>query len=197
MTSCLGIDIGIRNLSFCVLRRELDGTYTIPVWELVSVMDMCGMGNESFKKLTSGQIHDMAHFVIPKLFPLDFIHKHTVAHVSIEQQPHGKYGNPKIVLFSHLLFEYFQSNLWAITRHSSLETVSFTGASQKYLRKWLTQYNLEPGRTYAQRKHLSIVLCINWCCQLGIPTTQLDEHKKSDDLADAFLLAWVVLEKWL
>jgi hypothetical protein len=198
MTSCLGIDVGIRNLSFCILKKE-DKLYTIGHWALVDVLECCGMQDASCKDLTSGQIHTIAHFVIPAIFPAKFIKENKIAHVSIEQQPHGKYGNQKIILFSHLLYDYFRCLIWAVKWGDVIQTVNFTGAGQKYQKTWLSRYNLSTSRNYGQRKQNSITLCEKLRQDLNVQGNAevwIENTDKQDDLADAFLLALAIWDRW-
>lgn len=198
MTSCLGIDVGIRNLSYCILYKSGE-TYTLGPWELVDVMDRCGLGGMSCKKLTSGQIHTIAAFVLPLTFPPEFIQQHKIAHVSIEQQPHGKYGNQSIILFSHLLYDYFRSLIWGVKWGSVIQTVNFTGAGQKYQKAWMELYNLEGSSKYSNRKKNSILLCENLLADLDVQGNKgpfRENPRKADDLADAFLLALTVWDRW-
>jgi hypothetical protein len=193
--SCLGIDVGIRNLGFCVLQRdEKDKSFLIKDWQLVDVMERCGISNSSCKKLTSGQIHDMAAFILPVIFPTEFVKLHRLSHVSIEQQPHGKYGNQKIILFSHLLYDYFRRLLHNQVWGDTLETVVFTGAGQKYKPTWLALHNLPIPKTYPQRKLTSEKLCEAFCRVLKL--MDLPDGPKRDDRADALLLALVIWERW-
>jgi len=194
MTSCFGIDVGIRNLSYCVLQRDEKHTYKIREWKLIDVMSRCDMSDTSCKKLTSGQIHDIADFILPSIFPPEFLTRYQIAHVSIEQQPHGKYGNQKIILFSHLFYDYFAKLRNAQTWGSCLTSVVFTGAAQKYNSTWLQQHVIPKPKTYPQRKSTSIKLCQKLCTLYEL--TALPQDSKRDDLADSFLLALVVWERW-
>ena len=189
MTACLGIDVGIRNLSYCILQREENNTFRIPEWRLVDVLQLCGMADVSCDKLTSNEIHDIASFALPKIFSVNSLQLHNIAHVSIEQQPHGKYGNQKIILFSHLIFEYFRSRLLNQSIGDKLETVFFTGAAKKYEKKWLVEHRLPKPTNYAQRKQTSVKLCDLLCKNMGLSLSPIGA--KRDDLADAFLLALI------
>lgn len=198
MTACLGIDVGIVNLSYCILART-DAEYEIKDWKLINVLRLCNLEDTSCKSLTSVDIHNIARFVIGRIFTADFIRENAIAHVSIEQQPGGKYGNAKIILFSHLIYEYFQNFLWNVQWKSTLQTVRFIGASQKYKKTWLSRYNIQTSREYKQRKHNSVYLCNSLCRDLRVKNhneNSIITHEKNDDLADAFLLALAAWEHW-
>lgn len=194
-SAALGIDVGIRNLSFCVLQKDSAGHFHIIDWQLIDVLQVCGI-DSSCDQLTSNEIHDIASYALPLIFPIDFIQKNLIAHVSIEQQPHGKYGNQKIILFSHLLFEYFRNPLFNQKKGDLLQTVAFTGAAKKYDRRWLSLHNLPKPKTYTQRKQTSVQLCQLFCAQLKLQELPFTRDKQ-DDLADAFLLAYIAWEHWM
>lgn len=195
MAACLGIDIGIRNLSYCILQKDMAGRFQIIEWQLVDVLQVCGQSERSCDTLTSAEIHDLARFALPLIFPTDRLKQHNIAHVLIEQQPHGKYGNQKIILFSHLIFEYFRSQLLDQRIGDTLETVVFTGAAKKYDSQWLHRYNLSRPTNYAQRKQTSVQLCDIFCTELQLTHLPANNTKK-DDLADAFLLAYIGWQHW-
>ena len=193
----LGIDIGLRNLAICVLHRNTNtAAYAIQDWQLIDVMQCCGMGERKCTQLTSAQIHDMAEYALPKLFPLTYLTTNKIYHVAIEQQPCGKYSNQRIILFSHLVYHYFRRLLcqqgW---RESTLTTVAFASAALKYNQNWLQKYHVPKPKTYIQRKEASVQLCKAIRLDAGIPVmlTKL----KQDDLADAFLLAFATWERWI
>jgi hypothetical protein len=197
MSSCLGIDVGLRNLSLCVLQKNND-QYSILDWRLVDVRQLCGLKQVSCKKLTSAQIHNIAHFVLPRIFPKDYMKKHAIAHVSIEQQPMGRMTNQRMVLFSQLLFHYFRTFIWNVEWGDYIQTVRLTSAGQKYQKSWMTTYGLQTSKKYKIRKENSIILCERLCSDLHVQGDKsiFDDDTKKDDLADAFLLALVIWLKW-
>jgi hypothetical protein len=192
--SCLGIDVGIRNLSFCILQLEPSA---ILKWELIDVLELCGLPDLSCTKLTSSQMHDIARYALPRIFPVQLIQSNQISHVSIEQQPHGKYGNQKIILFSHLIYDYFRQYLFNQVYGDTMETVVFTGAAKKYDKLWFVKYGLPKPKNYADRKSTSTQLCHLLCDEMQLPRMPTG-HCKEDDLADAFLLAvigWETVKK--
>ena len=194
MTACLGIDVGLRNLSYCILQKT-DEKFSITDWKLIDVLRLCGLDG-SCDKLTSNEIHDIANYALPLLFPPDTIHRYNIAHVAIEQQPHGKYGNQKIILFSHLIYNFFRIQLLNQKVGDKLETVVFTGSAKKYEKKWLLDNGLPRPTTYAQRKETSVQLCNIFCKSLHVRTLSGHLTDKQDDLADAFLLAFIAWQNW-
>ena len=194
--AALGIDVGIRNLSFCVLQKSKEGQFCIVDWQLIDVLQLCGLDG-SCDDLTSNEIHDIARHALPLIFPTNFIQRYQIAHVGIEQQPHGKYGNQKIILFSHLLFEYFRSSLLNQHRGDTLQTVAFTGAAKKYDKQWLAMFKLSKPTTYIERKQTSVRLCKLFCAKFQLSELPKATLAKQDDLADAFLLAYIAWSHWL
>ena len=102
MLNTLGIDIGLVNFSFCVLRCDEEDAQHVLEWQRVNLLDLCGYPEGfSCKKLTPVDLHNIAEIALPQLFdPTSFLGRYTVQHVAIEQQPHGKYGQIKMIASS-------------------------------------------------------------------------------------------------
>jgi len=185
----LGIDIGLVNLSFCVLAKD-DDIYVPLCWKNIDLMQLAGLGHVSCRDVTPMDLHDIASFVIPSLFGLDFLRLHNIQHVAIEQQPHGKYSNIKMIVISHLIYSYFRHLIIAPIRTvSALVTVTMMSAAKKYDPLVLKLYNLSKQKIYKDRKRLSVQLTERICSDIGVCTTGVFDAHKCDDLADSFLLA--------
>ena len=187
----LGIDIGIRNISCCALQKDADGGWAITRWELHDLLNYTGDQYASCQDLNCVDLHAVLDHALPLLFPRDWV-VHNVQHVCIEQQPHGRCGNPKLVLLAHLLYDYF----YALLRHSrfgeTLLSVAFVSPNSKYNQAWLDQYGQIRQKRHGDRKRLSIYLTENLVRDLGVRNqsgTVFEAHQKRDDLADSFLLA--------
>lgn len=203
MTIYCGIDIGLRNLAYCVLDiqtpTENPATYTVLQWKLVDVLKTaCARTStecefDHCNQLKPHNVHDIARMFLPQQFPESFFRK-TVAHVCIEQQPHGKYGNPNLVLFSHLIYAYFRDMQSRVMFGDALSSVRFVSANSKYRTHWIAQFALQKASSYAQRKQLSVKLAthlLKWHNVNNVSETELEagHGPKQDDLADCFLLA--------
>lgn len=195
MLTTLGIDIGIVNFSFCVLRIDQDGRQTVKRWERVNLLNMCMFPKTfSCKKIKPVDIHTIAETVLPKLFDaVDFIQAHEIHHVAIEQQPHGKYANTRMISFSHLVFAYFRR----LVCRGVITTVRFMSASQKYQRKFLDQTGLRRAKGYKNRKDLGVCIVRFFCDKFGIALECFETEGKKDDLADSFLLAYSEQLLWV
>lgn len=191
----LGIDIGLRNFSYCILEHQHD--LCVRDWKLVDIIQLCGLPKKSCNKLTLTDIHSIANYSFEIIFPLTFLVNNKIAHISIEQQPHGKFGNQKMIIFSHLLYSYLQKFIQKVNIGDTLQTVEFTAASKKYKKVVLEKYNLQTSTKYQVRKENSVTLCDKILEDLKISVNcELQEQCKRDDLADAFLLALEIHDKW-
>lgn len=199
MTTCLGIDVGLRNLSYCLLKYE-NGQYEIKDWKLIDVLSLCGQPDRSCNTLSSQEIHNISEYLLKRIFSPFFIRENKIAHISIERQPGGRFSNSRTILFSHLIYEYFRQCLRNVKWGDTLQTSCFVGAQQKYKQKWLSLFNIKTSANYKKRKNNSVFLCCNLCKDLkiqGFNEEQFRNEDKNDDLADAFLLALTVWDHWI
>jgi hypothetical protein len=194
---CMGIDIGLRHLSFCVLRGERKSPLlSSSCWRTVSLLELLGLPKDfSCKKINPGDLHDIGSLVLPKLFSEAFLERHGVGHIAIEMQPHGKYANTRMIVLSHLLLAYFRG---LILRSDGggprrLQTAGLVSASSKYPPDLLKTYGLSKQRNYAKRKALGVTLMRRLC---GFGAQALFPIAKADDYADSFLLAFHSLRFW-
>ena len=191
MQTWLGIDIGIRNLSCCKLEHE-NGEWKITSWQLYDLLDFTDNQFTSCNDLHTIDVHTLADYMLPKIFPAEKVTQ-TINHVCIEQQPHGKYGNQKLVLLSHLIYQHFR-RLWYTTFFgSTLWSVRFVSPNSKYCQKWLTKYGYHKEKLYGGRKRLSVDLLKSLFDDYRIQNltdTVPETTKKADDFADSFLLAF-------
>lgn len=183
----LGIDIGIRNLSYCVVRSDEGKEFCIEIWQNVDLLQDTPFA--SLKKVSSASVHALAYALLPTIFPPQHI-RQTVGHVCIEQQPAGKYGNPKLVLMQHLVYDYFMR----LARvDSTLLGVTFTSAGRKYNTSWLTEFEECRQSDYGKRKKLSVRLALGLIRTRAVTNASghvFPGNSKADDFADSFLLAF-------
>uniref|UniRef100_A0A6C0BQA7 Mitochondrial resolvase Ydc2 catalytic domain-containing protein n=1 Tax=viral metagenome TaxID=1070528 RepID=A0A6C0BQA7_9ZZZZ len=182
----LGIDIGVRNLSYCVLRKSQDGLF-IDAWQnLDLVTDHTDY--QKFEQMNVMEMHALTDLVIPSLFPRSGCPYH---HIVIEQQPYGQRGgSQKLGLFSHLIYRYFYNWFKNLGTDEKLISVRIQPAQSKYCKTWLDQYNFTKQKKYRNRKALSVALCQNLLRDHKVQElVERPGGNKQDDLADSFLLA--------
>jgi hypothetical protein len=193
----LGIDIGVRNLSYCEFELQ-EGRITITKWGLVDILE----GVEMFKStrdICTSDIHPLMQLVMPQLFPESYARKR-VHHVCIEAQPLGKYANGKTVLVSHLIYNYFRQFLHTMKCGDCIQSVQFVNPARKYCKTWLIEYGKSKQKTHSNRKLLSVELCqllMNDFLVTNNTGILLENCEKNDDLADAFLLGLSVAQSIL
>jgi hypothetical protein len=194
----MGIDIGIRNLSFCVLAEEHKGQrLTTSSWKTVDLLaSLPGAEGLSCNKVTPLDLHEITHYVFGEIFSDDFIRKNGVQHIVIEQQPHGKYANVKMIVLSHLLLDHFRRMVYRRAAESDfpLKTAGFVSAATKYPNWFLRKNGWKKQKKYDKRKRLGIVIAETLCRWHDLHWEM--EHKKKDDYADSFLLAYFQLSLW-
>lgn len=202
MTVTLGIDIGFVNFSFCVLEQGDQGGqgHMILAWENLNILALAGFEpGFSCSKLTPTDIHNIAELLTAVHFGCRFLALHKIQHVAIEQQPHGKYGNMKMITLSHLLHSYFRRRILDTPPHEDcfLQTSTLMAASQKYQASFLNRFGLEKQKVYKNRKALGVRLMTLLLEELKISVVvgPLDK-KKQDDFADSFLLAYSSMLLW-
>lgn len=173
----LGIDIGLRNFSYCIV-FDSNGGIEVDKWATVDVLKMCNIQKPCTNvKIT--QLHDIAEHCLPKLFPSPCLFDS----VQIENQPCGRFSNKLMIVFSHLIYSYFR-------RHCAKHKIHLQSPTLKYNKEWLARFGLSKQRGYHARKRLSIQLMECFCKKFHITIPSLT---KLDDAADALLLALVVV----
>jgi hypothetical protein len=170
MTTILSIDVGIKNLSFCILKSSPDTT-TIDDWKNIEVFE----GN--IKKLP---IEVLTENIIQSLMQ-HFDENSNIDVVLIENQPMLKNGLMKTVAV--VIFTFF--NMMKI-QFGNVQCVKFISATNK-LKCTLAERLTKEGfkNDYKDRKRLSIELA-----KLYIPIVcpskleWFSNQKKKDDCAD-------------
>lgn len=198
-TVVLGIDIGIVNLSYCVLSGILGKNVSVLEWKRISLLEHFGFApNVTFKKFTMADMIQVIQFGIPRLFSTELLKKHKVEHVVIEQQMRKK---PMVVL-SQLLLHFFRNQMdqctTRIQTNYKLSTCALIPASRKYEIDLLDAYDEKKQALYKNRKLLSVRLMKHLCKDLCLELpSDGNGAKKMDDLADSFLLAYSGLRRWV
>jgi len=185
----LGIDIGIRNFSFCKIRASASKVEILQ-WENIDCIKLTDCPKKSLASIKSKEFFDLCAYGLSKI-ELLFDNFSDVTHVLIENQPLGKYQNPKTLCVQNLLYSYFRNKLNSPTTTSALRSVQLVAASTKYKSKFLAAFSMEKVSNYDRRKMLSINLANQLITKwkvTGAAKFDLCREKK-DDLADSFLLA--------
>ena len=176
MVKILAFDVGIKNLSYCLIEDE-----SILDWDLINLVK-----DEHTKKNDLHELSYILFYVLREKFEHIYID-----HIIIENQPVLK--NPTMKSIQMLIYSYF-AYLKHIEHHSTLG-INFIGASTKVklAEKILKEKGIEMDKCsskYQYNKKISIK-CTS---ELLLNTNEeLHEffisHKKKDDLADCYLLA--------
>lgn len=191
-TTWLGIDIGIRNLNVCRITQSAQGSLSIKEWRNLDLLNLCHQPFwKSCDDIKMTDIGMLSRWLFPRLFPRQDILSQ-VHHVCLEQQPMGKYANPKVVLVSFFLFEYFNSMWRTLGFKDTLRSVSFVSPQQKYRVAWLKKFGFSKYKNYEKRKLCSVLLQSRLREMYKITnetSVNLLEESKPDDYADSFLIA--------
>lgn len=203
----LGIDIGLKNLSMCVIDCNLIkmwGVYNILDEELIcckcirkakysNIGEMyCGLHSKKMegkkeiktKKIKSYSLHDLTSKIIKNFEEIILENREildTVSHVKLELQPSL---NPKMKFTSHVLFTLL-TKFYTDKKCS----IKFERASVK-LKKYKSDIYLK--NTYKNRK----IRAIEYTKSLLKNIKNSDDYeclmksKKLDDLCDSFLLSY-------
>jgi Holliday junction resolvasome RuvABC endonuclease subunit len=189
MVKVLGFDVGIRNLSYCLIEKVGKNYTQILKWGNIDLLkdSEVTMAN----KISPTVLIHMLQLAMQNNFPAEFVRKN-VDSVFIELQPGGRFSNPKPILCSHLLYQYFYNILFNVKRGDILQTVQFVSGSLKFQKRWLDLIGATKEKNYKKRKMLSCSLCKELLLSVKNTTSVTMENQlKPDDLADAFLIAMV------
>ena len=175
----LGIDVGIKNLALCILETSPDLDHsTIVFWDLIK----CTEDSENIKALTITQCVQKVASALRRL-RIDF------DVIAVEQQPCGGSG---AVAAANTKMRCVQASIetWAAFRGVPAYAVA---ARSKIP-------DLPKDTKYGDRKKIAVQK-VRCAPQLSSTTAEspwrvfLDSHPKKDDLADAFLIASVHMER--
>lgn len=182
MVKILAFDVGIKNLSYCLIEDE-----SILDWDLINLVE-----DEKTKK---NDLHELTSILFNVL--KDKFEHIDIDHIIIENQPVLK--NPTMKSIQMLIYSYF-SYLKYIEKRDT-KAINFIGASTKVklAEKILKEKSIEMDKCsskYQYNKKISI----KCTTELLLNTNEelydfFISHKKKDDLADCYLLALVKLHK--
>lgn len=176
----LGIDVGCRHLSFCLIAsKELE----ILRWELYDLEDE-----------DNGRLPERLKTLLYREWSPEYVQS-VVHRVIIENQPGGKYRNVNPSTVGAMLHFYFDSLLASKFGHTLTE-VSVLSGSLKFQKDFLLASCCEiKKRSYSERKRLSIRLCKFLIPRFSGLILDLDQFKKKDDICDSFLMAVGFIQK--
>lgn len=184
MVRVLSIDVGVRNLAYCVLETHPSGTTSITRWDVIDVIPD--------KKPTFEQLSDALLQVLGATFhdaDLDVVYDHVI----IENQPVTL--NPKIKSVAVMIYTYFKC---MHVHTGTAPGVRFVSAQRKLgslLHRPPGMAALPPSASvpYAEKKRMARVLCEHYLTHVmqGDATEWAawlqTRPGKKDDLCDCFL----------
>ena len=185
----LSFDIGIKNLAYCILYKDLtinnEKKLIIYKWGIINILE----DNEKCKDISLDEIGTRMY----KRLQDEFLEEN-IKEVLLENQPVLK--NPVMKSIQILIMGFFKYESVILGREIKL--IKLINASNKLkLGKKLIQFNesediLKIKSKYNRNKKLAI-LYTNYFLEKELYSdynkynTLFNEHKKKDDLSDAFL----------
>lgn len=185
----LSFDIGIKNLGYCILYKDLtinnEKSLIIHKWGIINILQ----DNEKCKDISLDEIGTRMY----KRLQDEFLEEN-ITEVLLENQPVLK--NPVMKSIQILIMGFFKYESIILGREIKL--IKLINASNKLkLGKKLIQFNesediLKIKSKYNRNKKLAI-LYTNYFLEKELYSdynkynTLFNEHKKKDDLSDAFL----------
>jgi len=185
----LSFDIGIKNLGYCILYKDLtinnEKNLIIHKWGVINILE----DNEKCKDISLDEIGTRMY----KRLHDEFLQEN-ITEVLLENQPVLK--NPVMKSIQILIMGFFKYESIILGREIKL--IKLINASNKLkLGKKLIQFNesediLKIKTKYNRNKKLAI-LYTNYFLEKELYSdynkynTLFNEHKKKDDLSDAFL----------
>ena len=177
--SVISFDVGIKNLSYCILERHEQSTkenpiYNISYWEIIALNlpdkpSVSDIGIQLYKELKSRQ-----HLLAP-------------SYIVIENQPVLK--NPRMKTIQIMLLSYFlmndKTNITLL--NSSIKLKAYSGPE-------VVINNIKSEYTIRKKK---VIAYVKYMIQHSDSQYKafLENCKKKDDLADSFLQGVYILNK--
>ena len=183
----VAIDVGLKNLSICIINFDSTGEYKILFWKTIDCVTTWLDNKKKFPKKPS--IQNQVDAVI---FALQSLNEEFsgVEHVWIENQPVGvrnACGNTAMKCIQHSIQSYF--------------LINFPTAAIAMVSPGIKLGKQAP-KEYGKRKKLAVTTVLSILknseknCILSNPyIQQITQSKKADDLADSFLIAYNYYKK--
>jgi hypothetical protein len=174
----LSFDVGIKNLSYCIMTMDDNKTIKINDWNILEVTDA------NCKKI---KLDDLSCDVLTCLnnnFNIDDELFDSIDYVIIENQPCLKNGNMKTVAV--IIYTFFQMRK---LQYNNIKQVRFISASNKLkVNKGKELGYILKKDTYKERKQTSIELTRKYLVDMCPEKLEwFNSCSKADDLADAYL----------
>lgn len=181
----LAIDIGIKNLSYCLCEKSESSN--ILKWENINILD--NTVDQKCNKLKIDELTDLLLCSLLETFDGDTIKADVVL---IENQPSLKNGLMKTI--SVVVFTYF--NMLKLM-YGCIGQVNFTSPTNK-LKCQLIKDKQTNKLSYKERKALSIATTREYLSTIDpAKLSWFNEQSKKDDLADAFLYCMYYFESFV
>jgi Holliday junction resolvasome RuvABC endonuclease subunit len=175
----LSIDVGIKNLSYCVL-TVTENEVTIPNWDNIRVTDS-NCNKIKLEELTE-ELLKALNETFSDTFEADI--------VLIENQPMLKNGLMKTL--SVMIYTYF--NMMRL-QYGTISEVKFISATNKLKCQKVAEVQTSSTTTYKDRKKLSIEVVKRYLEEISPSRLSwFSQQKKQDDLADSFNQAMHYIE---
>lgn len=181
----LSIDVGIKYLSYCILKVCNGATTEIKQWDNICIT------NENTTKMSINELTEHLLDSLNSHFDSSF----TATYVIIENQPMLKNGLMKTM--SVVIYTYF--NMLRM-HHGNINDVRFVSATNKLKCRAIQEINesTNGNNTYQDRKRNSISLAKIHVERIAPDRLSwFNEQKKKDDLADSLNQAIAFLERTL
>ena len=180
----LSLDIGVNNLSYCIVSKEED-TYTIHSWDILNVNPYLEHNKslEKGKKKKKPTVNEISMQIINTFdSKKDFLE---CDYVIIENQPCMK--NPTMKSIQMIVYSYFYIRGLVDRKDEILKEIVFISAGNK-----LKVYDGPPieinlKSKYSRSKKLAIAHTKYILKNHDEYLSFFESHKKKDDLADSFL----------
>ena len=193
----LSFDIGIKNLAYCLMYKDnsIDNNNNIKVidWEIIQLIE----DGVKCKEVSLDTITNVLYNKLQEIF-ID----HDITEILLENQPVLK--NPVMKSIQIILYSFFQYEKVIMGRDINL--IKFINASNKLkLGKNLSEINnsediIKIKSKYTKNKKLAIIYT-NYFLKERLIVEDYEKyndifnnHKKKDDLADAFLQGLYFIE---
>jgi hypothetical protein len=187
MVRILSFDVGIKNLSYCLIENE-----SILDWDLINLITEDESKSKSKSKKNS--IYQLSSILYKEL--QGKFEDVAIDHVIIENQPVFK--NPTMKTIQILIYSFFEYRRTLC--ELPINEIGFVGANTKvkFAEDYLQNLDMSVEKVknkYAYNKRISTLCSQHLIRSQDSLHEWYQEHKKKDDLADAHLLALAYLKR--
>ena len=189
----LSFDIGIKNLSYCIMYKNEDNTISIEKWDIIQLLN----DNEKCKNFPLNEITNRLYNKLNSE-----LENYNITEVLLENQPCMK--NPVMKSIQMIIYGYFHYQTILLGR--TIQNIALVSASNKLkVGKNFHDINNDENITkiktkYTRNKKLAIeytkLILKNRVNNYNELNDFFNKHKKKDDLADAFLQGLYYIDKF-